>query len=142
MNNCIGYFNQKHFVLFLIYTEFASVYSIILIIIRAIYCQIDNDSNLCREPLSENSVHFLLALISLMLLGLFFLFMAVMIQDQLKCISHNTTGIETLKKELIVERSQMENFSEAFGGKFGIKWFFPFSLPGSIETYLSNFKSI
>ena len=142
MNNCIGYFNQKHFLLFLIYSEIISIYSITLLVMRATYCQIYKDSELCKKPIRENSVNLMIGIICLVLLSLFTLFISIMIYDQLKCIAYNTTGIESLKKELTVERTKIENFSEAFGGKFSIKWLLPVSISGSIDEYLSKFTLV
>jgi palmitoyltransferase ZDHHC3/7/25 len=142
MNNCIGYFNQKHFILFLFYTELVCVYSITLLAIRAFYCQSDPDSNICDMPAQEKSVELMLGLISIMLLFLFTLFITIMIHDQLKNIKKNTTGIENLKKDLIVQRPVSENFSEVFGGKFGLRWFLPFKVNGSVEEYLKSFNTV
>ena len=142
MNNCIGYFNQKHFMLFLAYSEIACIYSMAFLILRACYCQIDSTSELCSASNAENSVSILLGLVSMVLLGLFSLFIAVLLHDQFKCISRNTTGIENLKKELIQERSPMENFSEVFGGKIGIRWLLPLGVPGTVDLYLSRFNEV
>lgn len=141
MNNCIGFNNQKHFILFLAYAEIACIYSIALLVIRAAFCQIEKNSKLCKAS-SENSVNVLLGILGLMLLGLFFLFIAVMIHDQIKGIANNTTGIESLKKEIVEEREKMLNFEEVFGGKIGVKWFFPIGIPEGIENYLSKFIEI
>jgi hypothetical protein len=70
--------------------------------------------------------------------GLFTLFIFVMICDQIKCISKNITGIEVLKQEFFEKRPARVNFEETFGGKFGIKWFLPVAVPGSVRGYLER----
>ena len=143
MNNCIGYFNQKYFVLFLAYGELACAYSVILLIIRATYCKFAYREDLCDAPSEENSVDILIGLISFMLLILFALFMAIMIHDQFKCIANNTSAVDIAKNEIVVQRPKMVNFSEVFGGKIGVRWFFPcFKVPGTAEVYLSHFNSV
>mmetsp|Transcript_14327 Transcript_14327/g.2339 ORF Transcript_14327/g.2339 Transcript_14327/m.2339 type:complete len:88 (+) Transcript_14327:350-613(+) len=49
VNNCIGMYNQKHFVLFLLYTALACLYSFVLLIVRATYCPTHSDSEFCAS---------------------------------------------------------------------------------------------
>jgi hypothetical protein len=118
------------------------LYSGCLLIIRAAFCQLSSKSQLCSIPIEEESTLVMLGMISLVIIGLFSLFIAVMIHDQLKCISDNTTGIESLKKELIEKRPRIVNFEEAFGGKFSWKWFFPFSVKGDMNAYLISLNVV
>lgn len=138
MNNCIGYFNQKHFVLFLFYSEICCLYSIILIVLRATYCMDSGKGGICDKSVQEHSADVLLGLMSLAVTGLFSLFILIMIVDQIKCISKNISGIEVLKQEFFEQRSLKVNFEETFGGRNKICWVLPFAVPGTVEEYLDR----
>lgn len=125
VNNCVGYYNQKHFVLFLFYIMVACIYSFIMLIIRASFCASNNKSELCTRPREDTALDLMLGMAALFVGGVFFLFVTVMLYDQLSCIINNTSGIDMLKKTPIEKRSVRTNLEETFGGRFSIFWFLP-----------------
>jgi palmitoyltransferase ZDHHC3/7/25 len=125
VNNCVGFYNQKHFVLFIFYVELASLYSIVLLIIRASFCPYNASSDLCMRSRQEASFDMFLGIVAFFLAGLFAIFCAIMLYDQLYCIINNTSGIDILKKHIIEKRPTIENLQEAFGGKPSLFWLLP-----------------
>lgn len=125
VNNCVGFYNQKHFVLFMFYVELASLYSIAMLIVRATYCTYNQETELCRRSRQEASFDMLVGMLAFFLAGMFAIFCAIMLYDQLYCIINNTSGIDLLKKLVIEKRPTIENLQETFGGKLSLFWFLP-----------------
>lgn len=120
VNNCVGYYNQKHFVLFLFYIEISCIYSFIMLALRATYC-FSRTSDLCiNRPKEDVSFDLFMGVLAFFMAGIFGLFVGVMMQDQLTCIINNTSGIDELKKTIVERRPVRVNLEETFGGPFGI----------------------
>jgi len=125
VNNCVGKYNQKHFILFMFYIFLACLYTFGMLFLRGSYCLGGNEAKLCKRPREEASLDMFLGLMAFFMAGMFCLFTGVMIYDQLVCILNNTSGIEMLKNTPVEQRSSRINLEEAFGGKLGVQWFIP-----------------
>lgn len=125
VNNCIGLYNQKHFLLFLFYIELACMYSLILLMLRGTYCFSHKEVPLCKRENKEVAADMVLGVISLFSIIVFSLFIGTVLYDQIVCIMNNTTGIDSLKDIEPQKRPIRESFEEVFGGKFGLTWFLP-----------------
>ena len=90
VNNCVGYNNQKFFLLFLLYVFLGSMHALALILQESVPCL----EKTCRlfEPISV----VVITILSLFLGLLFGLFVAIMFCDQMSCIVKNTSTIDVL----------------------------------------------
>ena len=104
VNTCVGYYNQKFFLQFLIYVALGSFHALVLIVMRGYKC-LDKNCMLFRD-LSTMIVGGVSAFLAL----LFGTFVLIMFCDQIQCIIGNTSTIDKLKKENNLaeeERSQL-----------------------------------
>ena len=86
VNNCVGLYNQKLFLLFLIYVCLGSTHALVLIGWKCAVCLDDN----CALFAEFSTV--IVAAASLFLALLFDLFVIVMFCDQISCIIDNTSS--------------------------------------------------
>lgn len=93
VNNCVGYYNQKHFLLFLIYVFVGSSYAIVLISMKCYGCWSKN----CW--MFNQSGSLIIACMSIFLGVLFAIFTAVMLWDQISCIIENQSTIDKLQRK-------------------------------------------
>ncbi|EDV21684.1 expressed hypothetical protein [Trichoplax adhaerens] len=126
VNNCVGEYNQKYFVLFTMYICLSSIYSIFLGIRHFIICHSIEARN-CKPFSLPATIVFVVALLFEGLL--FGLFTLIMWSSQMYAIANDETGIEALKsnKDGVQKKAWLMNFKEVFGGSFSLLWFSPFN---------------
>ena len=110
------------------------VFSITFLVLRAFYCFGEARKGICEDESVLVTVRTVVGLLAFFLAVVFCIFVSIMLFDQIQCIVEGTSGIEILKKTVLEERSVRENFEETFGGKFGIYWFLPTSVKGSLKN--------
>ena len=91
VNNCVGYYNQKHFLLFLIYVFIGSAHALILMCWKGYECY--NGNCFLFAEMSQ----IVLTVIAIVLALLFCIFVCVMFYDQISCIVEHTSTVDRLK---------------------------------------------
>ena len=133
VNNCVGEFNQKFFVLFTMYIFMSSFHAAILILIHMVRC-VENDWTQCStfSPAATLVLLILLGFESL----LFGIFTLVMFCTQVSAIFSDETQIESLKGEepKWQRKNKWSSLRSVFGTDISIQWLSPFVKP--------NFKYI
>lgn len=88
VNNCVGLYNLKHFLLFTVYVFFGCIFTIIGISSTAIDCLRAIEC----PTFSDDPYNGVLAVITIIMCSFFTLFVAVMFFDQIKMIIANTSS--------------------------------------------------
>ena len=117
VNNCVGLFNQKYFILFCYYCLIGCSHAMFITTYYIVYLHKDDFLN-SAILISVYCVQMLTAVI-------FVIFNIVMIKDQWFSIKNDLTLIDYKKKKFLEARSLGEVLFEVFGENFSIFWFLP-----------------
>jgi len=136
VNNVVGMFTQKYFLLFLLYTFLCCVMSGITLASRAWTCSrktrqeliLNKDDTLCN-PLPLDVI---LSVINFVEAVLFVLFTGCMGADQFEAISKNTPYIDRLQGKRGKARPISLNLQDVFGEPLSLRWLLP--LPPSKQA--------
>lgn len=120
-------FNQKYFILFLVYTAISCIYASSLLVGRFISCT--NSLKTCSMS-GGQTVLCVLVFIEAVIFGLFTI---IMLYDQLSAIFENTPGIDQLQNRVGVKRGKYESLLDVFGEPFSWRWWLPLDLPRKIR---------
>lgn len=93
MNNCIGLYNMKAFLLFNFYTTLTGLYSSIRTLVEIVLCFTKKET--CKTY--DNVAKLGVGIAGVCLVSLFVLFSAAMFLDQVKMKLENTSTIERLQ---------------------------------------------
>ena len=133
INNCVGLYTLKHFLLFMVYVFLGTLYVLTFVGVRSVSCLLAPRRS-CREL--ERLDLMLLVIISLFLNVLFCLFTVIMVGDQLWLMYTNTSTIDKIKRTPKKKRRGFwVKLKAAFGGDFSWRWFLPITIdtPLNIE---------
>ena len=127
VNNCIGLFNKKMFILFLCYIFIEVIYSDFLFFYYSLYKNIDK---------FQDSPGIIVMDVFAILFGLILAIVSVMLLfDQYDTIKSNCTEID-FKKGILLEKSTVkQQFQIIFGGIYSYKWLLPFYPGGFSESF-------
>jgi hypothetical protein len=117
INNCVGMFNQKYFILFCYYCFIGCMHSSFLTSYYIIYKHPKEFLN-SALLISVYVVQITLALV-------FIIFNIIMLIDQWTCIKDDTTLIDQKQHKFIEARDLFEVLEEVFGESFSPFWFLP-----------------
>mmetsp|Transcript_38237 Transcript_38237/g.64103 ORF Transcript_38237/g.64103 Transcript_38237/m.64103 type:complete len:330 (-) Transcript_38237:109-1098(-) len=144
VNNVVGMFTQKYFLLFLLYTFLCCVFSGITLTSRAWSCSRQSRYYSRHNPkpsfCNPEPHDVILCVINFVEALLFVLFTGCMGADQFEAISKNTPYIDRLQGIKGRQRPICENLKDVFGGRFSLTWFLP--LPPSREARASFNKML
>ena len=121
VNNCVGENNQKHFLLFLIYTFTLCVYAMLLIIARGVMCS-NASWDGCEGFLGHSGL-----VISVVAIALLFGLLTILIcSDQISSIARGGTPIDRLKGiKVEAPPSCWVGLEAVCGEKMGVRWLLP-----------------
>ena len=132
VNNCVAMFNQKYFLLFLLYTCLCCLYSGALLVGRFVSCT----QNL--QSCSVSGVQALLAIATFIEAIIFGLFCSIMLWDQLSAIFDNTPGIDALQdRHGDSSQGKYALLQEVFGEPLCWRWWLPLALPPKVAADFS-----
>ncbi|CAJ1386874.1 unnamed protein product [Effrenium voratum] len=126
INNCVGLTNQKLFILFLIYTCAAAVYTLLLLAAGAFYWLWSQQSWSDAPPPGSAS----LICSGLVAMECFaaMLFVSDFLQEQVESIQMNSTLVETYQRTHGMRSSTQEHFKAVFGRSW---WSWPLPYPSA-----------
>jgi len=132
VNNCVGFMNQKYFVLFLFWTAVTCLWCLVTLVSRFVSCASVKRSFRPTDPFClpspADTICCVLNFVEAIMFGLF---VTIMMFDQLTVVYDNTTYIDKLQGRKRVRRSKMDSLRELFGELSpSITWLLPtFSTP-------------
>lgn len=129
VNNCVGEYNQKYFVLFTLYIALVSIHSLIMLLIHFVSCVGTEWTGSCTHFSMPVTVVFMM---TLGMEGLLFsLFTLIMFCTQVHAICTDETGIEQLKREqpTWAKKTRCLSMKSVFGSKISLAWLNPFVKP-------------
>lgn len=136
INSCVGYANQKQYILFLVYTGIFCFLAACFILWSKVHCALTHE-NFCQAQ--EAYFIDLAKLLGLGIAVFFSVFVAYLLYEQYESLATGKTQVDRLKfPEETVKNSFWENFHEVFGRGTLIYSLLPFRSAKSLESVLEN----
>ena len=127
VNNCIGQFTQKFFILFCMY----SLCGCCEVLTIEFYYGYYKSGELFNGKLKTFGICF-----QILFNIIFLIFSFIMLRDQWGIIQNDSTMIDLKKKRFEEKRDISEVMNETFGCGFGLSWFFPIKIGGYKPFFL------
>ena len=150
VNNVVGLFTQKYFLLFVFYTCLCTIWVGIVLGYRVVKCTYgslgpakyrgwarahrEDPAKMCETAPSE----FVILIINAVEAVIFVIFTCAMGCDQYEAIGENTPYIDRLQKKKGVEQSMYATTCDVFGEEFSWRWFFPFKPTQRLRDQFQN----
>jgi len=134
INNCVGMFNKKFFILMNLYSLIGNIVALFISLFYVLYKN--------YYDLLENTKKIVFFIIQLVVCLIFICFNFVMIKEQFENIDENLMSCDFKKLKLLERRTFYDTLCQIFGGKFGINWFNPLKQGGYKNLYNLILKQI
>ena len=135
-NQCIGQFNLKYFILFLLYLLLCSYISLMKCFYYIIF---KNYAKIFSEYSFKQNL-FLYTFLALD--TIYVIFSIKLLYDQYTNLNDFSILYDFKRNKMIEIRTKYEMISEIFGEKFGIGWFFPFKVGGFYGLFKNENKNV
>ena len=134
VNNCIGLFNKKYFILYNFYAILSVIYSII------IFCYYEICKHL--DTLIYNNTYIIFSVFYIILGIIYGTFTFILLMEQKDNIKHDCTLIDYNNGILMEKSTFKQQLIIIFGDKMSFKWFLPFFSGGNYNLYENMCKEI
>eukprot|EP00742_Colponemidia_sp_Colp-10_P009028 GILJ01009811.1.p1 GENE.GILJ01009811.1~~GILJ01009811.1.p1 ORF type:complete len:347 (-),score=28.87 GILJ01009811.1:127-1059(-) len=136
VNNCVGFYNQKYFMLFLLYTGLSALLTAGFMIAAGVMWLRLEQGKAHAEPLT------FLACFCAFLEGLFFTFFTGdFLIEQIEGITLNQSTVETHQRKCGKQGTFLDNMRESFGPSLSIFWVLPTVPPVRANFYEPTFDA-
>jgi len=133
VNNCIGCFNKKFFILFNFYSFWGNILSLFICCYYLLYKNYENLNN------AKIIIHVVL---QILISVVFMIFNIILMKEQYENIDNNLLYCDYKELKLLEKTTIYDELYLIFGGDFGIGWFLPFRCGGFRNLYRVIYKSI
>ena len=134
VNNCVGLFNKKYFILFNFYAILSVVYSFIIFGYYALYKHLQFFYN--------NNIYIICSIFFIIIGIIYGAFTTILLVEQYTNINHDCNLCDYNNGILLEKSTFRQQLLIIFGDKFSLKWFLPFYSGGNYNLYLKICKII
>ena len=134
VNNCIGLFNKKYFILYNFYAILSVIYSFIIFFYYVLNKHLD--------LLINNTSYIISGIIFVIVEIIYAIFAFILLYEQYDNIKNNCTLIDYNNGILMEKSTFKQQLIIIFGDNSYLKWFLPFYSGGNYNLYVKMCKAI
>ena len=134
VNNCVGLFNKKYFILYNFYAILSVVYSFIIFGYYALYKHL--------QFFYDNYIYIVCSIFFIIIGIIYGVFTTILLVEQYTNIKHDCNLCDYNNGILLEKSTFRQQLIIIFGDKFSLRWLFPFYSGGNYNLYLKMCKVI